>query len=301
MFDLHAHILPMVDDGPQSIEDAVDMLAALAQEGVTDVVATPHYDQLQPHIDAEEARTRTLALQRVARTAGLEIRLWVGHEAHLPAPVELLLARNTLATVNDGPYILLEAPRRRLPADLPALVERLRQVGYVPIFTDIEMCVEVQRNPEALTPLVQAGALTQVALSSLLGARGDEVRQTAEILLTLRLTHVLASSARPGGEPLRIVEGIQTAQALVGRARTRQLTIETPAAIVRGDPLTPRLDDTEIESEDDDLPLDTSDEAEPPDTQSLTELADEIDDLVDTPTITLPARRSFGFRRFDSV
>jgi len=40
--DLHAHVLPGVDDGPETVDDALDLLGALEQEGVALVAATPH-------------------------------------------------------------------------------------------------------------------------------------------------------------------------------------------------------------------------------------------------------------------
>lgn len=43
MIDLHSHILPRMDDGSRSTEESLQMLTALAAQGVTDVAATPHF------------------------------------------------------------------------------------------------------------------------------------------------------------------------------------------------------------------------------------------------------------------
>ena len=43
MIDLHSHILPQMDDGSRSVDESLQMLAALAAQGVTDVAATPHF------------------------------------------------------------------------------------------------------------------------------------------------------------------------------------------------------------------------------------------------------------------
>ena len=42
LFDLHCHILPGVDDGAQSLEEAAAMARFYVADGVTCVVATPH-------------------------------------------------------------------------------------------------------------------------------------------------------------------------------------------------------------------------------------------------------------------
>lgn len=70
MIDLHSHILPRMDDGSRSTEESLQMLTALAAQGVTDVAATPHFyasengpdrflarrarswQQLRPHLTA---------------------------------------------------------------------------------------------------------------------------------------------------------------------------------------------------------------------------------------------------------
>ena len=43
IIDLHNHILPGVDDGAMSMEDAVEMAALAARCGIRKIVATPHY------------------------------------------------------------------------------------------------------------------------------------------------------------------------------------------------------------------------------------------------------------------
>ena len=74
MIDLHSHILPQMDDGSRSTEESLQMLTALAAQGVTDVAATPHFyasengpdrflarrarswQQLRPHLTASLPR-----------------------------------------------------------------------------------------------------------------------------------------------------------------------------------------------------------------------------------------------------
>ena len=42
MLDLHCHILPEVDDGAASLDEALWMSQFCLQDGITHVVATPH-------------------------------------------------------------------------------------------------------------------------------------------------------------------------------------------------------------------------------------------------------------------
>nr|MDK7245920.1 capsular biosynthesis protein [Staphylococcus lugdunensis] len=49
MIDIHNHILINVDDGPKTKEDAITLLTQAKNEGVTEIVATPHH--LSPQYD----------------------------------------------------------------------------------------------------------------------------------------------------------------------------------------------------------------------------------------------------------
>src|SRR6266568_1992044 len=42
MLDLHCHILPNVDDGAASLDEALAMARFCVRDGITHVVATPH-------------------------------------------------------------------------------------------------------------------------------------------------------------------------------------------------------------------------------------------------------------------
>src|SRR5213076_1212809 len=58
MLDLHCHILPGVDDGAASLEEALAMARFCVRDGITHVAATPHCNprirllraQVLPHV-----------------------------------------------------------------------------------------------------------------------------------------------------------------------------------------------------------------------------------------------------------
>jgi protein-tyrosine phosphatase len=63
-FDLHNHLVPGVDDGAHSVQEALETLDLLGQEGVRGLVTTPHL--LVPQLTTDAAIDRELALQRRA-------------------------------------------------------------------------------------------------------------------------------------------------------------------------------------------------------------------------------------------
>ena len=242
MIDIHAHILPALDDGPESFEEAVRVVAALAAEGVTQLVATPRYGPRYPQIAAAEVERRVRALERMLHRQRVFVRLWPGHEASMEVEIERLLIAGTLATINDGPYVLLDLPTLAIPPGLPGLIARLRRIGFVPILAHVERCTEIRRSTDALVPLIEAGALTQVTISSLTGGYGPGIRWTAEELLRRDMVHVLASGVHGMRDlPASIEAGLHAAQELVGRERLWELAVGVPQVIVQGGPvLAPR-------------------------------------------------------------
>src|SRR5438552_9675568 len=81
MIDTHLHILPGVDDGPETIQESLTLAQALVQEGIQYAIATPHYNDEFPQRSAAEIRQRVYHLQQELDRNGIPLRLFSGHEA----------------------------------------------------------------------------------------------------------------------------------------------------------------------------------------------------------------------------
>lgn len=58
MIDFHSHILPKLDDGSKSVDESCEMLRRLSAQGITKVVATPHFYANNESVDEFLARRR---------------------------------------------------------------------------------------------------------------------------------------------------------------------------------------------------------------------------------------------------
>ncbi|SRR6266446_4221149 len=58
MIDIHLRILSGVDDGPETIEEAVALARVLVQEGIHTSLATLHFNDLFPRRSAAEMKER---------------------------------------------------------------------------------------------------------------------------------------------------------------------------------------------------------------------------------------------------
>lgn len=64
--DIHCHVLPMVDDGAETMEMALDMLRIAAEEGIRKMILTPHQKADRKCVTPEGIIRRMVLLQEEA-------------------------------------------------------------------------------------------------------------------------------------------------------------------------------------------------------------------------------------------
>ncbi len=236
MIDTHLHILPGVDDGPETLEESLSLAQALVQEGIHLAVATPHYNDVFPQHSAAEIYGRVHDIQRALDNQGIPLRLLAGHEALIkPGLVEDIQA-SRLATLNNSRYLLLELWNNAWIPETEQVIFELRASGIVPIIAHPERSRAIQQDAHRLAALLQQGVLTQLTASSLVGVWGKSARLCAEALLKKGLIHCIASDAHClRKRPLWVASGPQRARELLGQAHVYQMIETRPAAIINNE------------------------------------------------------------------
>jgi protein-tyrosine phosphatase len=241
LIDLHSHILPGVDDGPVTIEESLDIARRAAAEGVRVIAATPHVRDDYP----TEAATmeRLVAEVRAAiQQEGIPVELRPGGEIAIDWLGRLSDEDLGRFGLGGSPrYLLLEFPYAGWPLSLHEWVFRLVTREITPVIAHPERNGEVQRDPEELRPLVDAGALVQITAASVEGRIGRSSRSAAFELLERGLAHVLASDAHT--PDVREAGLLGAVEAIGDAALARWLTLEVPMAIVTDAPV-PRRPET---------------------------------------------------------
>lgn len=237
MIDTHLHILPGLDDGPETMEESVALARVLVQEGVHTAVATPHYNDLFPRRSAVEIQERVNALQQALDRQGVLLRLFTGHEALIkPGLVEDIQA-GRLATLNGSRYLLLELwDNAWLPATEQIIFE-LRAFGIAPVLAHAERYRVFQKEWERLASLLRQEVLVQITASSLVGMQGQTAQRAAEMLLKHGLVHCIASDAHSlRKRPPAIAQGLEQAVRVIGQEKTQQLIEGFPKMVINDVP-----------------------------------------------------------------
>lgn len=237
VIDLHSHILPGLDDGARDLDASLAMARSMAADGVTVVAATPHVRDDYPTEPAAMEQA-LMQVRAVIADAGLSLDVRGGAEVaidrlHRVDPD----ARARFGLGGNPALLLLEFPYHALPLGLSHECAVLVSEGVTPVIAHPERNPNIQARPEALLPLVEAGAVIQLTAASVDGRVGKAPAACARRLLELGLAHCVASDAH--GPGVREA-GLRAAAAAVGGPLGRWLTTDAPAALLEGMALPPR-------------------------------------------------------------
>lgn len=161
MIDWHSHILPSVDDGSRDAAESVMLLEALAEQGVTTVIATPHFiPNKESALDFVKRRnTAYNELKSVYSSGAVEIRL--GAEVEYYSGISRLLELNELC-IEKTNLLLLEMPIARWTEyTVRELTEIATTKNIVLILAHIERSLKLQ-SKKTMQRLFEAGILMQV-------------------------------------------------------------------------------------------------------------------------------------------
>lgn len=232
MVDIHCHILPQVDDGPESWEVAVEMCRMAAADGITHVVATPHANDLF----AYDRERHLAALERLRDLSAGVVGLSLGCDLHFSYDnVQDLMAHPERYSIGEGKYVLVELSDFSIPGTFRRTLQQIIGMGVRPVITHPERNPILQQDPGPVLDWVHAGALVQVTASAVTGFWGRVTRKVANWLLEQQAVHVLATDAHDTVHRPPLLSGGRDAVAqLRGSEVAKALVHDNPQAIILG-------------------------------------------------------------------
>ncbi len=200
MIDFHCHILPGIDDGPESIDESIAMAAALHKAGFDKIYCTPHLMKGCYDTDNQTVLSAVINLQKKLTEENIKIEVLPGREyyldeffvQHLKHPLPL----------GKTKYILIEIPNYADERYVQETCFRIKCSGYIPMIAHPERCRIIaqftNKNKSFFNPgknkntggtskanglikyLQEIGCAFQGNIGSLAGLYGKEVQQTAK-------------------------------------------------------------------------------------------------------------------------
>jgi protein-tyrosine phosphatase len=237
MIDVHSHLMPGVDDGARSVDEALAALGRFRAAGVTRLATTPHLDgslTLDPgRLEARLAELDAAWDRLLAAVGGGEPSITRGTEVRLDTPVpDLGDARIRLGGTS---FVLIEFPFLAIPPRSPEALAAIYAQGYIPVVAHPERYDGAGTARHTLDAWRRAGAYLQVNCGSLLGRYGKPAAEVAWRLLERGAVDLLASDNHARGR----VHNDECAELLaeLGAGAQADLLLRTNPGRILGDEL----------------------------------------------------------------
>lgn len=234
MIDIHSHLLPNIDDGSRSPSQSIDVLRALADQGVREIVLTPHLRAHELASDVDDPVERRAVAFETLRHAGPpeHIKTHLGFEIMLDQPLPPAICLDRRFSLAGSRYYLVEFPYSVVASFARRTLADIASTGAVPIVAHperYEVC-----SPEIIREWRLAGAKVQLDSSTL--TRSSTRAHRARQLLATGLADVIAGDNH--GDARTITSGVNFLDRRGAHRQAQLLATDNPASVVSDGELT---------------------------------------------------------------
>ena len=194
--DAHCHLLPGVDDGAESAEEALSIIRGQQALGLRGAICTPHIMARYPQNTPDHLRSVFADFQSIVnrQSSNINFRLHLAAEYMLDEAFPRHLASGDLLTIpaselgtsvpkdnTTGNYVLVELPQYLLPPGWQDMLDSILAAGHTPLLAHPERYLRILEEGD-LRALVARGIALQGNLGSLTGYYGSRVKAIAQSL-----------------------------------------------------------------------------------------------------------------------
>ena len=231
MIDIHCHILPGIDDGANDLQTTLKMLGIAERDGITHIVATPHYRQGgTPTMQDIQEKIQQVRVELDKK--GVAVKLLGGADIRLTYELVEEIERNEIPTINNSRYFLLELPDL-IPPHLDDFLFEARIKGYVPIITHPERNYSLLSTPEKIESIRDAGALFQLTAMSVTGKLGRQIKKFTDQLFKKGYVDFIATDAHnTEGRPPLLSKAYRETFGILDKLEADRIFLENPRAVI---------------------------------------------------------------------
>lgn len=209
--DIHAHLIPRIDDGPKSTEESILLIKGLVALGYKKLIATPHvYSQFYPN-SMEDISKAFTKLQEAVVKANISIQLACAAEYYLEDAFEILLNRGQLLKLDDT-RVLVETSLMAQDPKLLHYIFNIQMKGLQPVLAHPERYTYMSEAD--YQQLMDAGCELQLNLLSLEGHYGRDVIKKANYLLKKQYINFVGSDVHHMGHLEKLKKFVRSEKAV---------------------------------------------------------------------------------------
>ena len=231
LIDIHSHVLPQMDNGARNIQQSIDIIKACHAEGISTIIATPHYHQKQAKGILVQRMDAWNELQEAMQPFNLSVQIYEGFEVSADIT---LLDRTSLGalTLAGTRWILLERPYL-YAEEFDDVMEAVFECNLLPVIAHPERYPYFTDDFDALQDWVSRGAYIQLSADAVAGNQGKQLQQWCMRALEIRLAHFVASNIHNASRRAPCMQAAANAiAAILGERKMIEIMYHNPERLL---------------------------------------------------------------------
>ena len=180
MIETHIHILSQIDDGPQNFPESMQLVKAFKNEGIQNIIATPHFWQGYWEPSKEEIQKKVKTLNTAITQLKWNITLFPGCELRLTPDLFSKCSLSSFQTLNNSFYLLVDV-YPDLTKNHYQQLKHIKKSKLTPILAHPER-YESLKQEENVQKIIDIGVILQLVNSSLLSQKSSIKKQALHFL-----------------------------------------------------------------------------------------------------------------------
>lgn len=205
MIDIHSHIIFDVDDGPDTIEESLELIDESYAQGVRSIVATSHRRKGMFETAEDKILANFNALKEEVSKRYDDLALYYGGELYYTNEIPEKLNQGLVPRMNGTRFALVEFSMNTPWKDIHIGLSKVLMQGVTPVVAHIERYNALEFNKERVKELIDMGCYTQINSAHVLKPKlfGDKYKvfkKRARYFLDEDIVHCVASDMHNTGE-----------------------------------------------------------------------------------------------------
>jgi protein-tyrosine phosphatase len=209
--DIHSHLLPGLDDGVQTFEQAESIILQFINLGYKKVITSPHVMSDTYRNTTVGIQEKLQELKRYLNEKNIAIEIETAAEYYLDEHTFSMVKKKEPMLTFGKNYLLFETNFLNEPFNLKEFIFLSTTNGYKPVLAHPERYIYLQNDLKKLEDLLQRGVLLQLNISSITGYYSREAQATAHKLIDKGWVHFLGSDCHS----MQHAKLISTAQSMM--------------------------------------------------------------------------------------
>lgn len=190
--DMHSHLIPGIDDGVKTVEEAVALITELYSLGFRELITTPHimgdFYKNTPEIINQGLRQ----VKEAIKNAEIDINIEAAAEYYLDDTFVKKIETEKLLTFGNN-YLLLEISYINCPDNFKEIISKAQALNYKIVLAHPERYPFWYHNFEEYKKLKELGIYLQININSLTGYYSPAAKKIAEKLIDNNMVSFVGS------------------------------------------------------------------------------------------------------------